>query len=90
METHSGWGLVRGGSDEGSQPITHHLGASKVRSTTWLRSVANPSRLEDLWNIPRPNVDTVDFLRLGEGEGEGKESEEVGDQGQETSHFDRK
>jgi len=90
METHSGWGLVRGVRDEGSQPITYHLEASRVRSTTCARSVANPSRLEGLENIPRSNVDTIDLLRLGESKSERKESEEVGDEGQEASHFDRK
>jgi len=90
METHSGLGLARGVGSEGSWPITYRLGASKVQSTTWVRSVANPPILEDLHDIPRSNVDTIDFLRLGEREGEGKESEEVCNQGQKASHFDRK
>ena len=38
--------------------------------------------------IPRPKVDTIDLLRLGESEGKTKKSENAGNEGQEASHLD--
>jgi hypothetical protein len=39
--------------------------------------------------VPRPNVDTIDLLRLGESEGKTKKGEDAGSEGQEASHLDQ-
>ena len=79
-----------GVSDERSLPIAYRPGASKVRLTACARFVSGRFRTGHMRDIPRPKVDAIDLLWLGESTSEGKKSVEANGEGQEASHSSRK